>query len=78
MNYRYAKSFLPLFFRIYTDVPDATNERPPDSAKTLKLSAFETIRIYMTFVSQELAGIHVDLALKKLEDNEISDERKVC
>lgn len=75
--FRYAKSFLPLLFRVYTDVPEKRSERLPNNDKDVKLSAFETARLYMPFVPQSLADVHADLALKKLQDESIGDERKV-
>jgi hypothetical protein len=69
---------LPLFFRVYTDVPVDQSERLPSNDKDMKLSAFETARIYMAFVPHDLADVHANLALKKLQDEAIGDERKVC
>lgn len=75
--FKYAKSFLPIFFRLYTEVPVKSENGPIVNDSEIKLSAFETVRTYLPFISKELINIHVNLALKKMQDESISDERKV-
>ena len=73
----YAKNFLPLFFRIYADIQKKSEDTSIVSDKIVKLSAYETIRLYSPFISKELVSSHVNLALKKMQDSSISDDRKV-
>jgi hypothetical protein len=75
---KYAKNFLPIFFRIYTNVHPKFDDRPVINDKHLKLSAFETVRMFLPFVNTQLIDTHINLALKKMKDSEISDEKKVC
>jgi len=74
---RYSKSFLPVFFRVYTEIQEKSENKPIINEKELKLAVYETIRMYVKFIPQELVSTHVNLALKKVNDNSILDERKI-
>jgi len=59
---RFAKNYLPILFNLYTTKPNGTDEEGQ------RLAALDTIKIYMTITSSELANELFDRAFKKLNE----------
>ncbi|EGI69855.1 PREDICTED: RRP12-like protein [Acromyrmex echinatior] len=59
---RFAKNYLPILFNLYTTKPNGTDE------EGARLAAFDTMKIYMTIVSSDLANELFDRAQSKLEE----------
>jgi len=59
---RFAKNYLPILFNLYTTKPNGTDEEGQ------RLAALDTIKIYMTITSSELANELFDRAFNKLSE----------
>lgn len=59
---RFAKNYLPIFFNLYTTRSCGTDEEGQ------RLAAFDTIKVYLTITSKELANEMFDRALSKLNE----------
>ncbi|XP_032675287.1 RRP12-like protein [Odontomachus brunneus] len=59
---RFAKNYLPIFFNLYTTRSNGTDEEGQ------RLAAFDTIKVYLTITSKNLANEMFDRALNKLNE----------
>lgn len=59
---KFAKNYLPILFNIYTTKPKGTDEEGH------RLSAFDTIQVYLSITSKDLVGDLFDKAIAKLEE----------
>ncbi|XP_046410406.1 RRP12-like protein [Neodiprion fabricii] len=61
---KFAKNFLPLLFNLYTSKPNGSDEEGQ------RLAALETIKIYLTISSKELAAELFDRALERMQSSD--------
>ncbi|XP_018354107.1 PREDICTED: RRP12-like protein [Trachymyrmex septentrionalis] len=64
---RFAKNYLPILFNFYTTKPNGTDE------EGARLAAFDTMKIYITITSSDLANYLFDRAQSKLEEPDADD-----
>lgn len=69
---RFAKNYLPILFNVYTTRSCGTDEEGQ------RLAAFDTIKVYLTITSKELANELFDRALSKLDEPGADDFFKEC
>ncbi|XP_014485127.1 PREDICTED: RRP12-like protein isoform X2 [Dinoponera quadriceps] len=65
---RFAKNYLPILFNLYTTRSCGTDEEGQ------RLAAFDTVKVYLTIASKELANELFDRALSKLSEPAGTDD----